>query len=120
MNEKNFFGLEKIINKGGGGGWNKERGEEVRNKFAGGRLLEPLEYKLREEKVANCEKLYCCGRKSCEIFLAILTQKVADIKCCEKSFSKKLQTLNVTRIHFSKKVLETTGIFSIDKIFVRL
>ena len=73
MNEKNFFGLEKIINKGGGGGWNKERGEEVRNKCAGGRLLEPLEYKLREEKVANCEKLYCCGRKSCEsseIFLA--------------------------------------------------
>ena len=30
-------------------------------------------YIVAEEKVANCEKLYCCGRKSCEnceIFLA--------------------------------------------------
>ena len=44
----------------------------------GGRLLEPLEYKLREEKDANCEKLYCCGRKSCEsgeIFLATFSYR---------------------------------------------
>ena len=41
--------------------------------------------------------------KSCKIFLAILIQKVADIKCCWKSFSKKLQTLNVVWIHFPKK-----------------
>ena len=32
-----------------------------------GRVLEPLEYKLREEKDANCEKLYCCGRKIVKI-----------------------------------------------------
>ena len=33
----------------------------------GGRLLEPLEYKLREEKDANCEKLYCCGKKVAKV-----------------------------------------------------
>ena len=46
------------------------------------------------------------GRKSCEsckIFLATLIQKVADIKCCRKSFSKNLRALNVVRIHFPKK-----------------
>ena len=49
----------------------------------------------------------CCGKKSCdscEIFLATLIQEVADIKYCEKSFSKKLWALNVARIHFPKKV----------------
>ena len=47
------------------------------------------------------------GRKSCEsceIFQATLIQKVADIKYCEKSFSKKLRALNVARIHSPKKV----------------
>ena len=49
---------------------------------------------LREEKVA----------KVARFFLATLIQKLADIKCCEKSFSKKLRALNVARIHFSKQV----------------
>ena len=63
--------FEKIINKGGmleqGVG---RRREEVPKKskklISGRRLLEPLEYKLREEKDANRKKLYCCGRKSCK------------------------------------------------------
>ena len=44
--KKNFFWLEQIRKKS-------------KNQKAGGRLLEPLEYKLREEKDANYEKIYC-------------------------------------------------------------
>ena len=50
----------------------------------------------------------CFGKKSCEsckVFLATSIQKVADIKCCEKSFSKKLRALNVAKIHFPKKAV---------------
>ena len=46
------------------------------------------------------------GRKnceSCEIFLATLIQNVADTKCCEKLFSKKLQTINVAMNSFEWK-----------------
>ena len=34
--------------------------KKIKKSKAGGRLLEPLEYKLREEKDANYEKIYCC------------------------------------------------------------
>ena len=44
------------------------------------------------------------GRKSCEENLATLIQKVANIKCCQKSFSKKLRALIPARIHFPKRV----------------
>ena len=47
---------------------------------------------LREEKVAKVARL------------ATIIQKVADIKCCEKLFSKNLRAINVARIHFPKKV----------------
>ena len=41
--------------------------KKINKLISGGHLLEPLEYKLQEEKDANCEKLYCCRRKSCEL-----------------------------------------------------
>ena len=59
---------------------NNKQEEEVGiriREWVGG-LSEPLEYKLREEKNGNCEKLYCCGRKSCEsceIFLATFSSR---------------------------------------------
>ena len=48
----------------------------------------------------------CCGKKSCgscEIVQATLIQKVADSKCRERSFSKKLRALNVAMNSFEWK-----------------
>ena len=57
-----FFGsnkFEKIINRDRGG-WSTGCVKKIKKLISRGHLLEPLEYKLQDEKVANCEKLYCC------------------------------------------------------------
>ena len=58
-------------------------------------LYQANEIALQAEFVAGRK-----GFESSEIFLTTLLQNVADIKCCEKSFSKLLWTLNVARICF--------------------
>ena len=61
MNKFEKTGGELVVE--GRGGAKKISGEHLRL----------LEYQLREEKDTNCDKLNCCGRKSCaicEIFLA--------------------------------------------------
>ena len=79
MKKKKDFWLEQIRKNWDeerrGRGWGECKKNQKVNKAC---LLELLEYKLREEKDANCEKLYCCGRKSCEsceIFLATFSSR---------------------------------------------
>ena len=95
-NKQGVWTLPKyFINKGGGWnfskylineeekqiGWNFNNLAKIIKKYAKCKKYQKInkpgdfgkKNKLQEEKDANCEKLYCCGRKSCEsceIFLA--------------------------------------------------